>query len=168
MILVRRALFVLAAMTGLAGTPAIAEDNAEPVAEAKALMQASNTFAMVDQFLDLSAKQITALIDHLNPGHTALIEQLMQEHFIPEFKASYAELEGLFAEIYARHFTADEMRELRAFYDTPLGKKTLAEMPSLISETARVGQLWGEEIARRSLDRMKPALEENGLQAPDI
>jgi len=31
--------------------------------------------------------------------------------------------------IYARHFTVDELHELAAFYRTPVGAKTLREMP---------------------------------------
>lgn len=157
----------LAVVLSLAVPPALAAD-AEAIDEAKALMRAGNTLAMVDQMLDMSVGQMTQLIDRLNPGHTALVEQLMREHFIPEFRNSYGELENLFAELYTRHFTAAEMRELRAFYDTPLGQKALAAMPALMAEAGQIGMLWGEEISRRALDKLKPALEENGLQAPDI
>jgi hypothetical protein len=167
MIRIRRLIAALAAVLALAGPPALAAD-AEAIDEAKALMRASNTLAMVDQFLDLTVGQVSDLIGELNPGRSALIEQLMREHFVPEFRASYGELEGLFAELYARHFTAEEMRELRAFYDTPLGRKTLAAMPNLLAEAARIGQLWGAEIARRAMERLQPALEEHGLQSPNI
>ena len=36
--------------------------------------------------------------------------------------------------IYARHFTADELRELAAFYRTPTGAKALRETPQVMGE----------------------------------
>ena len=36
--------------------------------------------------------------------------------------------------IYARHFTAAELRELLAFYHTPLGQKSLKAMPEVTAE----------------------------------
>lgn len=37
-------------------------------------------------------------------------------------------------DVYARHFTTDELRQLKAFYMTPLGQKTLVEMPKLTAD----------------------------------
>lgn len=42
--------------------------------------------------------------------------------------------------IYARHYTADEMRQLATFYKTPVGAKTLRLMPQLMNEGMQVGQ----------------------------
>ena len=43
-----------------------------------------------------------------------------------------------FAELYEKHFTADEIVELTEFYRTPLGKKTLAAMPSIMADAMKV------------------------------
>ena len=37
-------------------------------------------------------------------------------------------------DIYAQHFTADELRQLLAFYKTPLGSKVLTEVPKVMGE----------------------------------
>lgn len=36
--------------------------------------------------------------------------------------------------IYARHFTADELEQLIAFYNTPVGKKTRSELPKVMGD----------------------------------
>lgn len=41
-------------------------------------------------------------------------------------------------EIYARHFTAEELRDIVAFYRTPSGKKALQTMPKVTAETFQV------------------------------
>ena len=42
--------------------------------------------------------------------------------------------------IYARHYTIDEMRQMAAFYQTPVGQKSLRLMPQLMAEGMQVGQ----------------------------
>lgn len=48
--------------------------------------------------------------------------------------------------IYARNFTADELKQISAFYRTPVGAKMLAKMPQLMGEGMQVGQ---QIVARR-------------------
>jgi len=47
-------------------------------------------------------------------------------------------------EIYRRHFTHEEIRGLIAFYETPLGRKTIAAMPAVVGESMAAGQAWAE------------------------
>ncbi|MYM85121.1 DUF2059 domain-containing protein [Duganella sp. FT50W] len=48
--------------------------------------------------------------------------------------------------IYARNFSADELRQITAFYRTPVGAKMLTKMPQLMGEGMQVGQ---QIVARR-------------------
>ena len=41
--------------------------------------------------------------------------------------------------VYAKHFTIDEIKQLTAFYKSPLGTKTLTEMPQVVAETMNTG-----------------------------
>jgi hypothetical protein len=42
--------------------------------------------------------------------------------------------------IYARQFTAEELRQIAAFYKTPVGVKMLTQMPALTQESMRESQ----------------------------
>lgn len=44
------------------------------------------------------------------------------------------------APLYARHFTADELHQLAAFYASPLGVKMMAEMPQIAGESMQISQ----------------------------
>lgn len=44
------------------------------------------------------------------------------------------------AELYARHYTVDELQQIAAFYRTPVGAKMLATMPQLMAESMKAGQ----------------------------
>ena len=63
--------------------------------------------------------------------------------------------------IYDKHFSHQEIRGLIEFYRTPLGQKTLKELPAVVSESAQAGQKWGEDLGR---DSMKEVLAEH----PDL
>ena len=44
--------------------------------------------------------------------------------------------------LYAKYFSHDDVRGLLAFYQTELGKKTIKVMPTLLQESAAIGQEW--------------------------
>jgi uncharacterized protein len=41
--------------------------------------------------------------------------------------------------IYAKHFDAAELRELKSFYDTPLGQKALLSLPAIMNDAMAEG-----------------------------
>ncbi len=43
------------------------------------------------------------------------------------------------AKVYAKYFTAEDIKKLEAFYKTPVGKKTLEVMPQLMREGRKIG-----------------------------
>jgi hypothetical protein len=60
--------------------------------------------------------------------------------------------------IYARHFSADELKQITAFYRTPVGGKMLKLMPQLMGEGMQIGQ----QIVQR---RVGPMLQKMQQQA---
>jgi uncharacterized protein len=57
--------------------------------------------------------------------------------------------------IYDRHFSDDDIKGLISFYQSPVGRKLVAEMPQVVSESMMVGQQWGRSMAERVMDRLK-------------
>jgi hypothetical protein len=54
-----------------------------------------------------------------------------------ESSMSYDELLAWTADVYQRHFTPDEMKQMVAFYRSPLGVKLEKEQPKVFSEVMR-------------------------------
>lgn len=52
----------------------------------------------------------------------------------------YDELIAETVPLYARHYTAAEIREISAFYKTPVGTKMLSTMPKLMNESMAISQ----------------------------
>ena len=68
-----------------------------------------------------------------------------------EFEAELKleELIGIAIRIYDKHFTHEEIKQLLEFYESPLGRKTVRELPDITQEVLREGEEWGKRIATR-------------------
>jgi hypothetical protein len=53
---------------------------------------------------------------------------------------SWAALKPDMAEVYAREFTEPELREMLRFYQSPVGKKAAAKIPTLMQMGMEIGQ----------------------------
>ncbi len=72
------------------------------------------------------------------------------------------ELLGKIEEVYDRHFTHEEIKGLIAFYETPLGKKLLTELPAVNQESLEAGQAWGRAMGEKYMK----GLEAKGYRLP--
>ncbi len=54
--------------------------------------------------------------------------------------AMWDEMLAEFVPLYARHFTAAELRQMSAFYKTPVGMKVISTMPQLAGESMQISQ----------------------------
>ncbi len=73
--------------------------------------------------------------------------------FAERFRALFAErlnfseiIEAVYLPLYDKYFSGEELREMLAFYRTPLGRKSIEVMPSLMQEAGG-----GVEVAVRPL-----------------
>lgn len=57
--------------------------------------------------------------------------------------------------MYARHFSADDVKALTAFYRSPAGKKSLQVMPQLMADSAQAAQKLTQERAKRIIEQTK-------------
>jgi hypothetical protein len=57
--------------------------------------------------------------------------------------------------LYAKHFTDEEIRQLVAFYRSPVGQKLVREQPALLQEGIAAGQVWGQQATARVMLRLK-------------
>jgi uncharacterized protein len=91
-------------------------------------------------------------------------------------KMNLAELLNLSVPIYDKHFTHAEIKGLLAFYKTPLGQKSINELPQLMGEMMNAGQKWGEDLGRTSMfevlaehpeyEKSMEEAQKNGQQQP--
>jgi hypothetical protein len=64
--------------------------------------------------------------------------------------------------IYAQHFTEQELKELIAFYKTPLGQKMLKEEPVAVEASLKRAQDWSNAFAEVVLGRFRSEMKKRG------
>ena len=78
------------------------------------------------------------------------------------FNARMSELIEQIAVLYARNFTADELREVVAFYRRPTGQKFVQKLPAISQESMVLGQRFGQSIGNEIRARMIEELRKRG------
>lgn len=75
----------------------------------------------------------------------------MEKDMIKEMDDLYDKI----AIIYDKHFTEDDLKAIITFYESPIGKKMVKEMPEIMQESMDVGRIWGEEIGRKIGEKLE-------------
>jgi hypothetical protein len=95
-----------------------------------------------DRFYVVLRRELTALFEERMDAPGGLVERLTA--------------------IYDRQLTHPEVKALLAFYQTPLGQKSLALVPTLIDE----GASWAQTLAPDIRKRLQAALGKEGMELP--
>ena len=169
---------VLAAVAAFAGLPVFAHAaDAQTTAAAKKLLEVMDarqamlgSFAemekampammraqaasMIQNDVSLSAGQkrdAMAKVDKVLPGVAQALNQMFHDPALVD------EMLAEMVPLYANNFTAAEIRELTAFYATPLGRKMMTMMPKLSAESMALSQ---KIVLPRIGNLMQQALQE--------
>jgi uncharacterized protein len=137
-------------------------DDAAKHQDTKRLMEAVGTTQLLQQMIDQTLEQQLRMLRRARPE----VPPRFWQNFMKEARqeASPQELMDLIVPIYDRHFTHEEIRQMIAFYETPLGKKISATLPEIQQESLQVGQEWGESLGERLNRRVKERLNDDGYK----
>jgi uncharacterized protein len=102
-------------------------------------------------------------------------DQFMQTDFMwakdlnevaAELESEYAprvdELIDASAKIYASHFTEAELKQILAFYQTPVGRKVIEEEPKALDESVANAGNWGDHLSEEVIARMRDEMKKRG------
>jgi len=130
--------------------PAAAQSSSpEAMAAARELVVAMRASEQFKAVLPIILQQLKPIITQGRPEVARDFDALLpalQELVNSHSDAMAKMLEGI-VEVYARNFTAEEMRQITGFYGQPIGQKLLDKMPVVAQESMAVGQQFGQSIA---------------------
>lgn len=72
------------------------------------------------------------------------------------------ELIDMSARIYASHFTEAELKQILAFYQSPVGRKAISEEPRALDESIASGGQWGENLSDEVVVKMRDEMKKRG------
>lgn len=106
------------------------------IADIRRLLAITGSRSMVNDMKASMMEQFKQASPNLPPA--------MFNEMLAEMKAE--DLEEAIIPIYLKHFTASEIKQLIAFYQSPFGKKVTREMPQIIQESNQAGISWGQGV----------------------
>ncbi|GAA5218295.1 DUF2059 domain-containing protein [Corallincola platygyrae] len=105
--------------------------------------------AMQLAYPDIPARAIDVIADEVNK----VVGEELQT----------GELQRSLMPIYHRHFTLEEINALIAFYESPVGQKSIRVMPQLTQESTLVGQSWAQALSGKLQLRLSQRFQQEGL-----
>jgi uncharacterized protein len=79
-----------------------------------------------------------------------------------EFDARTAEMLNDAAKAYTSRFTEQELKDLLAFYKSPLGKKMLAQDPAILEQNMKDAQAWADKLSNEVISKMRAEMRKRG------
>jgi len=158
-----RALFAaVLAITCLAATAVPAQEpSAGALAAARDMLTAKggNTF-----FDPVVPGVIESVKNSLVPTNPQLSKELNDVAALlrKDYEPKRAEVFNNVARVFAQHFTEQELKDITAFYKTPLGQKMLKEEPVAIEQSLKSAQDWANNFSEAVTARFRSEMQKKG------
>lgn len=130
-------------------------------AAAKQMVEASKAADQMKTLLPLLMQQLKPVVAQGRPEVERDYDKIVPL-MLEAMNSRVQEFSDAMATIYARNFTADELRQITAFYETPVGQKFLTRMGPIAQDALVVGQKFGQEIAKDLRERVVEELRKRG------
>ena len=134
-----------------APSTATAKIDPAKAADIQRLMEVAGTRKMLDQMWASMLTTIRPTLEHsLPPGpYRAKLIDLFFERL--KTKIDTQQFIDMAAAAYDKYLTDDEIKALTAFYQTPIGQKTLTVLPQMTAELEQQGMRIGEQAGREAM-----------------
>jgi uncharacterized protein len=160
----RDVLTALAAVAAVGiAAPAMGQAQPSPAALliAKQIVQLKGISVMMDPIARGVVEKVKSTVLQTNFMFQKDINEItLQLH--KEFDGRSSELVDVTARVYASHFTEPELKQILAFYQTPLGQKMIAEEPKVLDESLQQANGWTDNLSIDIMSRMREEMKKRG------
>jgi hypothetical protein len=155
-----------AAMAPAPAVTAPAAIDPKALASAKKMMEVTHANENLMQAFNVMTGQMIPLIMRANPEKQDMVKQLIETYYVPVMKKHLGEFIDDVATVYAQNFTADEMTQVIAFYQTPVGQKFIEKSSSMMAQILIATTGVRQEIVKEGLKNLVDQMRKNNLQVP--
>ena len=157
-----RAIAIAAALLA-AGAPAYAQQkpSSAAIATAKQIIDIKGAAGLFNPLISGVIEQVKSLYVQQNPSLVKEINEVAAT-LRAEFAPRRAEVIDEVARLYATHFTEQELKDLLAFYSSPLGKKMITEEPRAIEQSMAFAQNWANKLSDEVIAKMRAEMKKKG------
>jgi hypothetical protein len=157
-----------ALLIALALSSSVRAEDADPAALqlSRQLMDAMHVSASSDQMFKQMMNMMGNGLNAANPGKGKEIQGLLTDVLVPELSRIKPELIEATAHAYAANFSADELKQILAFYQSDIGRKLVDRLPMLLQEQGQAGQRIMLQAMPDIEAKLDDALAKRGLSRP--
>lgn len=152
---------MLALGTAAVGPAQAQEPSAAAVASAKELISLKGGAGMFDPLIPGVIESVKNSFIPTNPNLNRELSDVATE-LRKDYEPRRADLLTDVSKIYASHFSEQELKDLVAFYQTPLGKKVLAEEPIALDQSLKRAQAWAKTFSEEVMERFRVEMKKKG------
>ena len=128
---------------------------------ARDVVDVSGSARAFDRAIPQIFQQIFTTYTQQNPDLQKDIAAVMQG-LIPEFEPRKDEVAVLVSQSFAAKFTEAELKDMLAFYNSPTGKKLVAEHSAVLQDAYAKTQEWGGKLSQLLINRLKEEMKKKG------
>ena len=128
-----------------------------------ALMQADGTDAGVKKLAGTMVQHHAAVVSAQHPNIKPESLEKYKTYLSEELLSQKPDLLHVIAGLYSQYFTAEEIQQLVAFYQTDLGKKAVEAGLQMQEKVFVLFNQWGVTAIQRAATRVHERLQEEGI-----
>jgi uncharacterized protein len=135
--------------------------SASAVATARELVETKGGSAMFDPVIISVVEQTKGALLQTNPQLAKDLNDVSAQ-LRTEFASKRDELLGYAAKLYAERFSEQELKDMLAFYKSPLGRKMSNVEPQVLDQTFTYIQQWGQQVSEQVMNRFRAEMKKKG------
>jgi hypothetical protein len=156
-----RAVMLVLALTAF-GTAAHAQQpSAAAIATARELITVKGAAALYEPLVRGVIEQARGTFLQTNPMLGKPLSEVAAK-LRAEYSARTVELVVDMAKLYATRFTEQELKDVLAFYKSPLGRKMLSEEPAILDQSMKNAQTWADKLAEEIIGKFRSEMRKLG------
>lgn len=158
------AALIAAALAGPLSVPVFAQDFTEShLAAARETIAAAKADQQFDNILIVLSDQARALFTRSNPSLVVEIDEVVGQVAL-ELAKRRPELDRELERVWAARFSEAELKEITAFYTSPVGKKFGESMSVIVQDSVRSAGIWRDALSTELVTKAREELIKRGYQ----
>lgn len=118
----------------------------EHVKAAREMLALTEADKMFDGVLPVLLKQQLAAVQKQRPGMSPEVLKRFEVLFEAEAKKGIDKVMDQVAEVYTGVLSEKELKEISAFYKSPVGRKMIEIKPEMANQAMKIGIGWAQEV----------------------
>lgn len=152
---------VAAALIGFDAVAVAQQPTSASIETAKDIIKVTGATVLFNPLIPGVVEQAKNLFLQQNPALAKDLNEISAQ-LRTELAPRSEEINSEVAKLYAAHFTEGELKELLAFYKSPVGTKLISEQAKVAEEGLKFAQDWANKLSDQVIIRMRDELRKRG------